>query len=48
METTPHREEQRKITADVLAGIEKTHPIEAMIWHNWIESGEARVIEVSA
>lgn len=35
----------RRIAADTLAGIEKTHPIEAMIWHIWIEKGEAQIVE---
>lgn len=48
METTHHSAEKKTIRADALAALRKTNPVEAAVWDQWIERGEARVIEVPA
>jgi len=47
MESNPPTE-QKKIAAETLAYLHRYQPIEALIWDHWIETGQARLIEVQA
>ena len=35
----------RTIAQDTLEAIEKTHPIEAAIWNNWVATGQAQIVK---
>lgn len=35
----------RTIARDTLEAIEKTRPIEAAIWNNWIATEQARIVD---
>jgi len=37
----------KQIARDVYEAIQRSHPIEAMIWARWLRTGEARIVGIT-